>query len=70
VIVRRIDTPEHGSWIALINPSLLAKHQLRITLPGGHWQDAVTGENMEPDQGRITLDMYPCQLRTLHMPPR
>jgi hypothetical protein len=63
VIVRRIDTAEHGCWIALINTSLHGKQQLTITLPDGPWQDAVTGQELETKEGRICIDMLPCQLR-------
>jgi hypothetical protein len=66
VIVRRIDTDEHGCWIALINTSLHGKQQLNIVLPDGPWQDAVTGQELETKEGRIGIDMLPCQLRTLH----
>jgi hypothetical protein len=70
VVVRRIDTPAHGSWIALINRSLHGKPQLTITLPDGPWHDAVTDQPLESRSGRITLDMQPCQLRTLHLSPQ
>jgi hypothetical protein len=66
VIVRRIDTDEHGCWITLINASLHGKQQLTITLPDGPWQDAVTGQELETREGRIVIDMLPCQLRTLY----
>ena len=64
VFVRRIDTAEHGSWLAVINTSLREKRQVTVALPDNRVTDAVTGEAVETVSGRIVLDMHPCQLRT------
>ncbi len=67
VVVRRIDAPGHGTWLALINTSLHSKSDITITLPAGQPTDAVTGELWQAPGGRIRLDMYPYELRTLHI---
>jgi hypothetical protein len=69
VVVRRIDTAEHGSWIAVINTSLHEKRQVIIALPDSQVTDAVTGQAVETANGRIALDMHPCQLRSFRLSP-
>ena len=44
VVVRRIDTDRHGTWIAVINTSLKAKPNVSVSLPAGQVTDAVTGQ--------------------------
>ncbi len=67
VVVRRIDTGTHGTWIAIINTSLTAKSKVTITLPPGTAHDAVTGQELVTTDDVLNVDMYPCQLRSLHV---
>jgi hypothetical protein len=67
VVVRRIVTAEHGTWIAVINTSLNGKQNVSITLPHGQATDAVSGESVSTAAGKLRLDMYPCQLRSFRV---
>ncbi len=67
VVVRRIDTPAHGTWVAVINTSLRDKRHVTVTLPQGTVTDAVTGQVVKAVGGKIDLDMYPCQLRSFRV---
>jgi hypothetical protein len=68
VVVRHISTDEHGMWIAVVNPSLEAKKGVSIALPENRpITDAVTGDILAAGGGYITLDLYPCQLRSFHV---
>ncbi len=67
VVVRQIDVPQHGTWLAVINTSLHPKANVTVHVPPGQLTDAVTGQSIEASQDGFTLDMYPCQLRSLHI---
>jgi hypothetical protein len=67
VVVRRIDTDQHGTWLAVINPTMHDKQNVRVTLPAGNLTDAATGEALQTTAGNVTINMYPCQLRTFRM---
>ncbi len=67
VVVRRISTDQHGTWLAIVNTSLTAKSKVTITLPRGTVCDAVTGKKLATDGDALSIDMYPCQLRSLHI---
>jgi hypothetical protein len=67
VIVRRIDTETHGTWIAVINTSLMAKPNVIISLPAGQVTDAVTGRPIQAAGNRITVSLYACQLRSFRL---
>lgn len=67
VVVRRIDTPQHGTWIAVVNPSLREKAELRVSLPAGRVTDAASGEELQPVDGQLRLRMGPCQLRSFRV---
>jgi hypothetical protein len=67
VVVRSIPTEKHGTWIAVINTSLHSKQEARISLPKGRITDAVTAASLPVVEGKITLDLYPCQLRTFRV---
>ena len=67
MVVRRIRTEEHGTWIAIVNTSLQSQSKVAITLPPGTVSDAVTGEELQLTGNQLTLDLYPCQLRTLRL---
>lgn len=67
VVVRQIRTDGHGTWVAIINTSLHRKPQITVSLPAGRASDAVSGEELEPHAGKLTLDLYPFQLRSLRV---
>jgi hypothetical protein len=67
VVVRRIDTPQHGTWIAVVNPTLREKAELRVSLPAGRVTDAVSGEELHPADGQLRLHLRPCQLRSFRV---
>ncbi len=67
VIVREIRTAQHGTWLAVVNTSMQAKRELPITVPSGQVQDAVTGKPLDAPQQRVMLELYPFQLRSLHV---
>ncbi len=68
VIVRMIQTPKDGVYLAAVNTALTSKKSVRINLPGkGVVIDPVSGDLLNPliKFGRATLDFYPCQLRVI-----
>ena len=67
VVVRRIDTDEHGTWVAVINTSLSGKRGVEVALPGGNVTDAVTGRPVATAGGKVVVTMYPCQLRSFRV---
>jgi hypothetical protein len=69
VVLRRIATPRHGTWLAVCHSGLVARRAVRIALPAGsrNLRDAVTGEAVMPDGEGLVLDLSPCSLRAIHM---
>jgi hypothetical protein len=67
VVVRQIDTKEYGTWVAVVNTSLESKQGVSIAMPSGRVTAAVSCEEVSALEGRITLDMYPCQLRSFRV---
>jgi hypothetical protein len=67
VVVRRIDTDQHGIWLAVVNTSLRSRRALTVTVPPGPLTDAVTGAPIKTIANRMTLNMYPCELRSFHV---
>jgi len=67
VFVRRIDTDKHGTWVAVINTSLHARHDVNVALPEGKVTDAATGWPVHAAADKTTIDMYPCQLRSFRV---
>jgi len=67
VVVRRIDTQEHGTWIAVVNTSLCPKQGVSVAVPSGIVTDAVSSKGVNAAGGRVTLDLYPCQLRSFRV---
>jgi hypothetical protein len=67
VVVRRIATQAHGTYLALVNTALTPKAEVVISLPaGGVLTDAATGETLAAPGGKVTLALGPCELRALH----
>ncbi|MBN2473688.1 MAG: hypothetical protein JXB62_03695 [Pirellulales bacterium] len=68
VVVRSIATPQHGTYLAVVNVGLTGKEDVTVELPAGQRvTDAVTGEALSVRDGRTTLSMYACQLRALRV---
>jgi len=70
VVVRRIETKRHGTWLAVVNTALAAKENVTITLPApGRLLDAATGRPLQAPGGKWTATLHPAQLRALHILP-
>ncbi len=68
VVVRAIPTNGHGTYLAIVNTAMTDRNGVQITLPAsGRVTDAVTGEAIQADGGKVTLDFYPYQLRALRV---
>jgi hypothetical protein len=71
VVVRRIDTDQHGTWIAVVNTSLHEKPDLTVAMmPAGRVTDAVSGHEVPTVDGKIRIRMAPCQLRSFRVRSR
>ncbi|HEV7298509.1 MAG TPA: hypothetical protein VGN72_04030 [Tepidisphaeraceae bacterium] len=67
VVVRSIKTEGHGTYVSVVNTAMTDKKGVQITLPAGKVTDASTGEAINAEGGKVTLEMYPYQLRALHV---
>jgi hypothetical protein len=68
VVVRAIRTPQHGTYLAVVNTGFADKQRVRIRLPGaGALSDAATGAPLPVRDQSVELDFHPFQLRALHM---
>lgn len=70
VVVRAIPADRHGTYLAVVNVGLEGKEKVTVRVPGnGTVTDAVTGEVLARAGEKITLSLYPCQLRALRVRP-
>jgi hypothetical protein len=70
VVVRSINASTHGMYLAVVNTGVRQVDDVVITLPvSGTVTDAVTGAVMPVVNGRLTLSMYPAQLRSFRVTP-
>ena len=68
VVVRSITTANDGTWLAIINVGLEDLEDVEITLPvSGTVTDAVTGSAITVSYGKITLDLWPGRLKSIHI---
>ncbi len=68
VVVRSIETPGHGTYLAVVNTGLHDQPEVTVKLPAqGRVTDAVTGEAVASRNGAVTLSLYPGELRSLHV---
>jgi len=68
VVVRSIPTKDHGTYVAVVNVGLTSKKAITIRLPTeGKVTDAVTGQILDSTADGVTMSLYPCQLRALHI---
>lgn len=66
VVVRKIETKENGTYLAVVNTGLTDKFGVTVSLPfKGDVVDAKTGNMIFPGVSEIKLDMYPAQLKSL-----
>lgn len=69
VVVREIVTPQHGNWLAIVNTGFTAK-KVEVVLPShGEVTDAPSGAAVPVEKGRVALNLYPGQLRSLRLAP-
>ncbi len=68
VKIRRYPTDEHGIWFAIINTGMNAVDAVTINLPDeGSTVDAVTNEALTLTDSTWTVDLYPGEVRTIHV---
>lgn len=67
VVVRAIETTDHGTYLAVVNTSLAKKPSVRITLPLGQLTNAANGETIATENGGVSLSLDPCQLHALRI---
>lgn len=66
VVVRAIDAGDRGVYLAVVNTGFQPAQRVAITLPkAGVVKRLATGENLTPADGKVTLDLGPCQLVAL-----
>lgn len=68
VVVRLIESPTDGAWLAVVNTGLASKDgaRIRVPVPGGV-ANAVTGEALPSEAGALALSLRPCQLVALRV---
>jgi len=65
VVVRSIPANRAGTYLAVVNTGLAEKN-VTITLPAnGTVADAVTGQPLKAEGGKLQMAMRPCQLKSL-----
>ncbi len=68
VVVRQIPTPEHGTYLAVVNTSLEAKAGVQIQLPvQAAARDLVGDEAIGIEAGAIRLDFGPAELKAIRL---
>jgi hypothetical protein len=65
VVVRAIKTPKHGTYYAVVNVAMTEKKEVALTLPAGTLTDAATGAALKAANGKLTVTLYPGELRAL-----
>ena len=68
VVVRSIRTPNHGTYLAIINTGMTDKPSVTVNLPSdGKVTDAPTGDPIAASDGKVQMSLYPFQLRALRV---
>lgn len=68
VVVRHINTPKHGSYVAVINTGLTEKKKVTVKLPkNGKATESATGNTLATKGDLVTLDLSALELRTIHI---
>ncbi|MBI5384406.1 MAG: hypothetical protein HZA90_06925 [Verrucomicrobia bacterium] len=66
VVVRVIRTPDHGTYLAVVNTGFASKAKVGIRLPvAGAVQDAVSGTTLSNRDRLLELTLHACELRSL-----
>jgi len=66
VVVREIPAGAHGTYLAVVNTGLAPGKEVTVTLPAvGTLSDAASGAPLAAKDGRLSLSMYPGELRAL-----
>lgn len=67
VVVRQLDAESQGVYLAVVNPTRLAKAGVRVTLPSGteEVEMLASGDRLAVPGGVLTLDLEPYQLLSL-----
>ncbi|MCX7044007.1 MAG: SprB repeat-containing protein [Candidatus Sumerlaeota bacterium] len=70
VVVRAIKTPTQGTYLAVINTGLKEKTNVEIALPSpGKVINAATGQPLSAANGKASLALYPCEMKSLRVMP-
>lgn len=68
VVVRKITTASHGTYLIVVNVAFTSKTGVTITMPvSGTLTDAPTGAAVSTSGNTFSMDMYPCQLRAFRI---
>ena len=68
VVVRAIETKEHGVYLAVVSLSEKPLSNVTVRLPSeGNVVDAATGKPLERSGDSVELSMFPYQLQALHI---
>lgn len=67
VVVRAIKTKSNGTYLAIVNTGL-QDSKVTVTLPTkGKAINAATGQALITTNGKLTMTLYPCELRSVHI---
>ncbi|MBW3635139.1 MAG: hypothetical protein KY445_01580 [Armatimonadetes bacterium] len=67
VVVRSIKTPQHGTYLSIVNVGFENKN-VSIKLPiQGKIRDAASGKELITTNGNLQLSLYPCELKSVHI---
>ena len=68
VVAREIPTPKNGTYVGIVNTGLTDKKDVSISLPACTKAiDNVSGQAIPLKDGKITLSLYPGELRSLSL---
>ncbi|HBC86649.1 MAG TPA: hypothetical protein DCZ94_06825 [Lentisphaeria bacterium] len=68
VVARAIPTPKNGTYVGIVNTGLKDKKDISISLPAcAKAIDNVSGQTLPLKDGKITLSLYPGELRSLSL---
>jgi hypothetical protein len=63
IIVRAIETPNHGTWYALVNTGMTTAKNIQLRIPGGKpIESALTGERLSAN-GAVQATFCPFELK-------
>ncbi len=66
VVVREIPTEKDGTYLAVVNTGLVSKKDVTVNISKcTKLLDAVTGNELGMNNGKITVSLYPGELRSL-----